>query len=172
MSKNDYLKECMSDVSSKLGRMIPIDDFNKNFCVVCVNHDCARGASGLKFENRVNNWKSIYFDDVRRADENDPKFEHIRMKKFISPNNNTYVIQSDCPIMVNPVVPIDAVETAIVEQDTSQVDAPKVVVQKLPETPAPTLPASKANTEFNQGTMLTSDNTTINPGQVFVFDDE
>lgn len=162
--KNDFLKECLSEVSSKIGKMVPIDDFNKNFCVVCVNHECSRAASGkLKFENRVNNWESIYFTGVSRADNNDPKFEHIRMQKFVTPNSNIYVLDEPNIIVPEPILKPDPVPDP----------TPKVVT---PETPkvlvSPPQPVTQTNTQFNQGAMLTPDKTTVDPGQVFVFDDE
>ncbi len=84
MRKNadqDFLKECMGDMGNK----IPIDEFNKGFCIRCNNSSCTRSKTkGFKFVERANNWKSMYFDDVKRANEKDPKYEEIRSKKFIS----------------------------------------------------------------------------------------
>lgn len=83
-SKNDFLKECMSELPP-----IPIDEFNKGYCLLCGNHDCSRSAANnSKFEIRVNSWKERLFTNVNRANDRDPNFESIRQKKFLPILNN------------------------------------------------------------------------------------
>jgi hypothetical protein len=192
MNRIDYLKECISDVSGKLGRMVPIDDFNRTFCVVCVNRDCTRSKSNnLKFESRVNNWQDIYFNKVQRAADQDPKFENIRVKKFISPEDkNTYIIKDPEPVLAPP-IPEPALEPAleliVLETPPKALSVPESELS-IPELSVPEPKkleyqnstnqiqiSDQANTPFAQGTMLPGskvEEKVLEPGQVFVFDDD
>lgn len=81
--KNDYLKECLSDLSFKIKKSIPIDQFSAEFCVYCLNNSCVRsGSSALAFDRRVSNWESKYFLNVVRASDTDPSYDSIRGKWF------------------------------------------------------------------------------------------
>lgn len=69
--KEDYLKECLSEVTSKLKKVVPMDDFQREFCVYCQNKECARsGASNMSFDRRAANWYRDLFQNIPRASEN------------------------------------------------------------------------------------------------------
>jgi hypothetical protein len=60
---------------------IPLDDFNKLYCLVCSNRECSRsiGNSSL-FDSRVKNWKKVLFENIQRIESGDmcnPKFINI-----------------------------------------------------------------------------------------------
>lgn len=185
--KTDYLKDCISDVGSKLGRMVPIDDFNRAFCIVCVNSECSRSKSNnLKFEYRVSNWEDTLFNNVSRANSEDPEFEHIRIKKFLPmENKNTYVMET-LPDLT-PVDPPPKTETEpepepdqVMAQNTENLEGIENtgdtgdIENKISVPQSAPLP-QQTNTEFKQGTMLpgsSSKEVSLDPGQVFVFDDE
>jgi len=184
-SKTDFLKECISDVSSKLHRMVPIDDFNRTFCVVCVNRDCARSKSNnLKFESRVNNWEDLYFNKVKRADNQDPQFESIRIKRFVSPEDrSTYIIKEPelepKPEPKTNLDPEPVLEPVIQapEKEPQPMDVPELNVPKPKESipdPIPQAVDQVTNTPFVQGTMLPGSKqaTVLESSQVFVFDDD
>lgn len=180
-SKIDFLKDCISDVSGKLGRMVPIDDFNRAFCIVCVNNECARSkSSNLKFEHRVNNWQKNYFDEVPRADGQDPKFESIRIKRFISPGDqNVYVMSSETiPQSIPETSNSESIEPELETTNSEQDQMPQPLIEPKNEESSviePKVPEGQTNTEFIQGTMLPgspSKDISLDPGQVFVFDDE
>ena len=78
MAKADYLKDCMTDIGT-----IPIDQFNLIYCRKCGNSDCARSVlSTSAFENRVANWKDVLFDKVPRVNDNDERYDNVRIKWF------------------------------------------------------------------------------------------
>src|SRR5690348_6277675 len=84
MSKNraDFLKECMSD-PALVTSPVPIDEFQRNYCIVCANRECARSsANNLAFDRRVANWESTLFTNAPRAKDDDPNFVRIRSKNF------------------------------------------------------------------------------------------
>lgn len=84
--KSDFLNECLTDLTAKVKRSIPIDSFNAEYCAYCQNKECSRsGAKTQIFVTRVMNWESSLFINVPRAHENDPKYESIRGKWFRPP---------------------------------------------------------------------------------------
>ena len=75
-TKPDFLQECMRGFTT-----VPLDDFNKLYCLVCSNRECSRsiGNSSL-FDSRVKNWKKVLFDNIQRIESGDmcnPKFTSI-----------------------------------------------------------------------------------------------
>lgn len=66
MSKADFLKECMRDVSA-----VSLDEFQRSTCVRCINDECGRSAANnMLFNIRANTWKQVLFDNVPRAENN------------------------------------------------------------------------------------------------------
>lgn len=194
MTKSDFLKECISDVSSALGRVVPINDFNQAFCIVCINKECARSRSNnLLFEQRAINWQTTLFRDIPRASENDPRYADIRSKKFepISPELNiaappepdnipentfdkTKIIQQKMGIEFKSEEPEPESEPEPTpELELDKPTPPPVPVK--PDPPPPTQPDT-GNTPFTQGTMLSGKKKEIvlEPGQSYTFgsDDE
>lgn len=170
--KNDFLKECMSDVG-----VGPIDEFNRAYCVRCVNQQCARSASNNHaFVKRTNSWKERLFTEVARASDDDPQYAQIRANSFISRFQNggsvNTPVEAEAPQEI-AVVAFDEVPQAI-EKPISEA-APK----PLPKPPVPVAapvnlpPTVVRNTPFEQGVMLPgAGQPVIQPGDTVFFDDE
>lgn len=163
--KPDFLKECMSDVG-----IVPINDFNKNYCMRCVNSQCSRSATNNHlFVKRVTNWEENLFKGVKRADENDPKYAQIRSQKFMP------VIQNLGSITINkeesaPDPIFNEEETAVLidehelpevidvkeeEELTPPFTAPTPdSIESAPQPPINLPPNIVRNTPFQQGIML------------------
>lgn len=81
--KSDYLKECLTDLTSKVKKSIPIDQFNSEFCNYCINNECTRSSSSSTlFEKRVQNWQENLFGSVPRASDTDTTYDIIRAKWY------------------------------------------------------------------------------------------
>ncbi len=79
--KTDYLKECMGDITSAIKRSVSIDDFNREFCSVCMSKECSRsGNNNLLITLRAKNWESDLFLNVPRASDQDSRYDAIRDK--------------------------------------------------------------------------------------------
>ncbi len=79
--KTDYLKECMGDITSAIKRSVSIDDFNREFCSVCMSKECSRsGNNNLLITLRARNWESDLFLNVPRASDQDSRYDAIRDK--------------------------------------------------------------------------------------------
>jgi hypothetical protein len=167
----DYLRECISDPALVKGPM-PIDEFNKCYCVRCIRTDCTRSTgNNLGFMRRVKNWRHDLFEAPPRAADNDPSFNTIRAKQFIQvsehSNSNVYI-----PTFVS------------IEASPKQTE-PELIQPKIPEStkqPEQTLSTptiTQINTPFIQGTILydeqkipqTPQNIELNPGGTFTFKD-
>ena len=104
--KPDYLKECLSDITAKIKKSVPIDQFNAEFCVYCINKECARSASSnMLFDRRVNNWESLLFRDVPRAKENDPDYDDIRFRWYKVPEVSTERTATNNVVISAPTTP-------------------------------------------------------------------
>jgi hypothetical protein len=81
--KDDYLKECLTDIQGKLKKSVPIDQFSAEFCVYCLNNQCSRsGGNNSLFQIRAKNWYTDKFTEVQRAREDDPEYAGIRNKWY------------------------------------------------------------------------------------------
>jgi hypothetical protein len=188
----DFLKECMSDVSGKLGKVVPIDEFNQAFCVLCVNKECARSRSNnMLFDRRAHNWREELFINVPRAGDDDPQYSGIRSKKFISitiptPTPNISQSTPEEP-KVNPIEQKLNIEFKSEDPELSEKPEPEPVpeleISKPEPKPEPQVgPEPKpvkpnlGNTPFQQGTVLSgkSEAIQLEPGQSYTFgsDDE
>lgn len=188
--KPDYLRECMSDVPG-----VPIDDFNRNWCVVCTNSGCSRSsANGLAFTRRAENWKEDLFLNVKRASDDDPKYASIRSKTFGTPVPS-YDITAPAPAPAPApkwFAPV-AVEEERGEEEEAPPDtepSPETAGAQGPEPVAPMTPAvqpvpavqpapatGSPNTPFSQGTVLTGSpsqrtDVVMQPGQTYTFGDD
>lgn len=134
---------------------VPIDTFNKRFCVVCAQRECVRsGSNNSSFDVRARTWKTTLFDAVPRADDSDPGFEHIRAKRFLPVSGHVQTVQ------FHPTGPGDVIH--IPEVVTRQDRGPSTgLVTPAPRTRAAAPPEAE-NTEFEQGSML--DGSTPEPG--------
>lgn len=122
--KADFLQECLTDLSAKVKKSIPIDQFNNEYCIYCQNRDCSRsGAENRLFNIRASNWKSTLFDNVPRAQPNDPSYESIRSKWFKPPQ---------VAINPQPDPPKDVESQESPPTPTAEV-APKIVEDKIEE---------------------------------------
>lgn len=115
---NDFLKECMQDPALVKGPM-PIDEFNKQVCMQCINSECARSRMvGMSTFVRAQNWKRDLFDNVPRAREDDPRYASIRALRFISPNMHQS-ISIETKTVKEPFIPEVLRKTNIEETDIS-----------------------------------------------------
>lgn len=186
--KIDFLKECLSEVSSKIGKVVPIDDMTKAFCVVCGNRECARSiANNSKFDRRVSNWQSALFINAPRAAENDPAFAGIRAKQFLPIMRDTTVHEIQPTTRDQSSLKIDIVESTSENPSSEQVSSENNRMHEPParqpviSTPAnpvsipiPNTPTQEVtNTPFMQAVTLPQpkQEITIEPGQTFVFED-
>ena len=189
-SKPDYLRECMSDVPG-----MPIDDFNKNWCMVCNNPACSRSSSNNQlFTRRAENWKQDLFLNVKRAADDDPKYSSIRSKSF-APAVQSYEVFTSTPGTDPGPKWFTPVE---VEQedgknpedppDTDPAPMPTPSVSTAPEgTPEPervTSPVAarpstqtQVNTSFSQGAVIRGatqpkSEVVMQPGQTYTFGED
>jgi hypothetical protein len=166
---------------------VPINEFNKVYCLRCGRAECSRSAgSNLSFTNRVLNWKHDLFEAPPRADENDPMFADIRAKKFISASDN---IQQVSPTVIQVPVQIEQeskpnpLGVKIVEEQSVEVEPvpvqeqPVEQIQEIP--PTVRMPSNRLlNTKYNQGTMVGNPNpqpskeVVIAPGGTFSFGED
>jgi hypothetical protein len=80
--KTDMMRECITD-PSLVNDAVPIDEFQKQYCIRCIQQECTRSiASKSSFNRRVENWEKDLFQSPPRASETDPSFETIRNKVF------------------------------------------------------------------------------------------
>ena len=87
----DYLRECLSEITNKVKKSVPIDQFVSEFCLYCINNRCSRsGSQKMSFEKRAKNWESDLFLNVPRADEKDSSYDIVRLKWF-SPQSTTVI---------------------------------------------------------------------------------
>lgn len=188
MTKYDFLKECMSDVSSALGKVVPINDFNQTFCIVCINKECTRSRSNnLLFEQRAINWKTTLFRDIPRASEDDPRYADIRSKNFVpvSPELNIATPEPD-NIPENTFDKTEIIQQKMGIEFKSEEPEPEPELEldkpnpppvpPEPTPPPPQIQPDTGNTPFTQGTMLSGKKKEIilEPGQSYTFgsDDE
>ncbi len=99
MTKQDYLKECLSDITSKIRQSVPINDFNNEYCKYCANQECIRsGALKSSFYLRTSTWKERLFLDIPRATSSDPEIETIQLRWFkpelVNSNIDAHVVES------------------------------------------------------------------------------
>jgi hypothetical protein len=188
MIKDDYLKECMSEIGT-----VPIDKFNWAYCRICANRNCARsGLNNSHFDIRVKNWEEILFNNVPRAGENDPNYNTIRLKNFspVKPGNKTYEINSGQMIeeSISAKTPEPEPEPEPEFKSEPELGNPIPIIEpkivENPETPSPetsVIPSQSVpqpimvNTPFVQGTVLENPDKKeeINqPGSTFTFNDD
>lgn len=179
--KNDFLKECMSDVGN-----MPMNDFNQYYCMRCNNHQCDRArVNNHIFVKRVTNWKENLFDNVQRADENDPKYAQIRSLRFMPKNPPLGDVTLNPDPMPSPVVEmprnepvVAAPEPVLVPPNDDEPEATSVDDEPSEPDPVPSpsqpQPAAVKNTPFQQGYIMEEkkDPGVLPVGGTFVFDDE
>lgn len=175
--RQDFLKECMSDPALVKG-MVPIDEFNRVYCLKCFQKECERSAAGgTLFTRRVENWKTDLFEKPPRAKDDDPKYAGIRAKKFLQmakevvelrANGVNYEVQtSEMPELPQALRPKEAVaappavETEPEVQDPPSVPAPPGPLLEAPAPPPPPVEPARVpsttelqNTPFDQGAVL------------------
>jgi len=187
MEKDDFLKICLSD-PALVKNTVPLDMFTKSYCIVCSQSACARSwANNASFSNRVANWRKNLFDEVPRVADDDPRFDTIRAKKFLTivrdnvPEVNTgpssrYEVQT--PTMVStetqlPQTPVysqaPVIQPAPVESETPVEVIPAPITHPEPQKPDFDL----NNTPFQQGTIISTKpkekEIFLDPGSTFTF---
>lgn len=155
--KADFLQECMSDFKN-----VPIDAFNREYCVLCSNRECTRSWGNIsRFDNRVKNWRKVLFEDVPRV--NDPSIANPGFT----------------PVDPGAVPEIHTTNFETVEPPEA-VQMPKTQETPIKEKPAPTpKTAVDMNTQFDGPVMIggqklpdAKTEEKAQPGCVFVFDDD
>lgn len=188
----DFLRECMSDPALVQGQ-VPIDEFNKAYCVRCVQKECARaGLNGSLLARRAATWRTNLFESPPRAAENDPKYQAIRAKKFLQTSNEVVELRNNG---VNYEVQTREMPEAL-RKNTPEPPAldpqpapprfvappepppePPAALERVepppdpPAAPSPRLDAPPQNTPFDQGTVLPggSSEKTVEVGGSYVF---
>ena len=189
----DFLRECMSD-PALVQSQVPIDEFCKAYCVRCVQKECARaGLNSSLLARRAVTWKTNLFDNPPRAEENDPKYQSIRAKKFLQTthevvelrnNGVNYEVQThempealrkntpEAPTLGPPPPVFAAPPPPAPVQAPPELEEP---AQAAPSAPEPRrVDAPPQNTPFEQGTILPggSNEKTVEVGGSYVFGDE
>ena len=170
MDKIDFLQECMSEFKGA-----PIDAFNKEFCVLCSNRQCARSwGNNSTFDARVKNWRTLLFENVPRSEDPNmanPKFEIVEPGRIPEVNTQTFE-------------PVDPGPGPLSYEDVPDTDpAPPPLPTRPPaKEPEPAKPnvSDVVNTPFDKPIMLggmspvleTKPEEKTEQGCVFVFDDE
>ena len=91
----DFLRECMSDPALVQGQ-VPIDEFNKAYCVRCVQKECARaGLNGSLLARRAATWHTSLFEKPPRAADDDPRYQSIRAKKFLQTSSDVVELRNN-----------------------------------------------------------------------------
>lgn len=192
--KQDYLRECLSEISSKLKRVVPMDGFQREFCTYCQNKECGRsGASNMSFDRRANNWYSDLFLNVPRANENDeiskklsaiwtpPNFKpepQVVMSDSMSENfPDVHTNSSDDSIQEPSDEPLkNETKNSDDEQKTTAIQE-SGSIQEMPDVPVK-VPVKRnfTNTPFDSPSYVGSQNqskeVTISPGGTFTFGDD
>lgn len=180
--KADFLNECMSDAGA-----FPVDEFNRRYCLICLNHDCARSmGSASAFEKRARSWKSTLFDDVPRA--RDGEFPEIRSKKFLPISNDGslnvnigFVSQTLEPVLSSTEAPLST-PVPISTEALAPEAIPDASVEIALSSPAPVIRAKPPahNTPIQHGILLRPDapptynssETTLESGASYTFGDD
>ncbi len=178
-TKTDFLRECMSDPALTQGP-VPIDEFQKAYCVRCIQKDCERARlNGSLFARRTATWKEVLFDKPPRAADDDPRFASIRGKKFLQLAGDVtsvrqggvnYEVQErempaalrrpevTTPAPLEPELTPPTPATTIVASPPPPPQAPDPAPPPPPDTAPQTRPvappAPMQNTPFEQGTVL------------------
>lgn len=160
----DFLRECMNDAQNP-----PLDQFQRNWCTVCANRECERaGMNNSAFDRRAKNWKSLLFDNVPRADPDDPSYDNIRSRVFLPSGQKAAEVKvfiPGTPVAEPPEAPMPR-PAAFVSRQPAPAPPPAApqgqAVDLSPAASAPESPeqtsappvASPGNTVFQQGAML------------------
>lgn len=79
--KQDYIAECLSDITKAINRSVPIDAFCSEYCKYCQNPTCSRsGMNNGLFQLRAKNWYNDLFANPRIAGLNDRQYDSLREK--------------------------------------------------------------------------------------------
>ncbi len=137
--------------------MVPLDEFNKAYCVRCQQRGCERaGMNSSLIAVRARTWKERLFERVPRADNDDPEYDRIRAKRFLpAGGQGTYEIRAE---------KVDAPSQKAEPQSELWIPGltqPAEAQTVAPSPASPTAPggrgltsSSPLNTPFEQGTVL------------------
>ncbi len=165
----DYLRECMESVGNP-----PIDAMTKNWCLHCAERGCERaGAKKLSFDGRVATWRERLFLNVPRADEEDPRYDNVRGRKFLPGAQSvgaappkTVIFMPGIPI-VEPAEPRIVVPGRFVEsRDQSAPEERWIDLPELQEESMPSPEAGGPEADDGEGTRSGASNTPFEQGAV------
>jgi len=141
MSKRDLLSECND-------QKVPLQDFQRQFCVRCQQPECTRSRTGSSlFEDRVNHWYERLFSEVPRMDPADERFPSLSGQRFVEVRaDRPYEVQG----WVDPLRPEEAAspepdesvpdtfrEEPVIETAPTSPPEPEPSVEELPPSPPP-----------------------------------
>jgi hypothetical protein len=186
--KDDFLRECMSEVNARLRERnagpIPLNEFNLINCRLCARRECARsGLNNSAFDKRVHNWREKLFTNVPRAEEEDSQWDHLRAKKFISGSVPSVEVKSfrsppvEKPEPTPEPVQSEAKEPEPTPEPTPEPEPPPELDIPKQQTPPPAVESPSnpiENTPFTQGTVLSEEggDTVLEPGGTYTFGDD
>lgn len=157
--EKDFLRECMEDVKN-----VPIDEFNKAFCLVCANRDCSRARANTSLFNiRTSNWEKDLFLQVPTLDADNSLARDIISKWYKAPE---VTLAKNAPVP-DQTAPSLAQEESTQPLATSTAAPVKKPQKSIKKTPKKHLQQSlPANVESHQS--LSQDEPAINadPAQV------
>ncbi len=182
--KADFLKECLTDLTAKVKKSIPIDQFNSEYCMYCQNRDCSRsGAENRLFNVRTSNWKYNLFENVPRALPDDPNYEPIRAKWFKPPQviinpqpdppkeQEEKVFLPPPPDDMNTELEASGTEELMINPEEESVQEPSKVHSKEPIVPAKKV-INNQNTSWDADEYVDEkkdQDVVISPGGSFTF---
>jgi hypothetical protein len=174
--REDYLRECLSEVSAKAKKAVPMDELQREFCSYCQNRECARsGASNMAFDRRTLNWNEDLFVNVQRAPDGDPAAERIR--SIWTPANFVVVTSSQAqePEQVNLFSTTAAAEPAAEPPADAAAPAAVAVPEPARPAPAPRPVRPVQNTPFDAPAYAgpaPEKEKVMSPGDTFTFGDD
>jgi hypothetical protein len=167
--KSDFLKECLSDLNQKLGRPVPLDAMNKEYCTVCANPECARaGVANGGFFTRTQNWEKLLFNDVKQIPLSDPAASSIveKWREKATVSSSPIQFQSVTPVEETPAFTAPSVSTQFVE-----VQIPASPTDNNVEKPIQKNPVRNPFLAPDQSTPQSPSEIVIESGATFTFGD-
>lgn len=127
--ENDFLRECMADVKN-----VPIDEFNKAFCLVCANRECTRARANTSLFNiRTTNWEKDLFLNIPRLEESNPVAKEIIAKWYSPPSINSGTPSGFTALKEAVLEPQGEAPAAVTDEPQFKPIKPKKSIKKKPK---------------------------------------
>lgn len=150
--RRDYLSVCND-------HGVPLDDFQAQFCVRCVQPECTRSRAGGLFESRVGTWEDRLFHNPPRMPKDDPLYAVLSAKRFLDIDMGRIPEVHGRSDWVDPralETPAEPVEKPRPARQPRPRPAPEVGATADAAPPVPPQPRGPLNTPFVQGAFLDS----------------